>query len=119
MAISTTPIAAKEMVGGRVSLISSTVTAVRVGATNLTERKQLYIQNACKVPVYIMSRSVSGTSTEATDDKPLQDTVARRGIKLKAGTDIWLPVQSTITVYASMHTDGSTGSGFLRIVELA
>lgn len=102
----------KEVVIGRVSLIGTTVTAVKVGSSNLAERKWLYIQNASNTNVFIHSRPTSGSSTA-----PTQNECARFGLKIKSGEKMALPVGPNVTIYASLQATATVKNGFLRIAE--
>lgn len=115
MAIDTAPVAKKECRNFRISLIGATATAVQhSGGTNLSERKWLYIQNASKNPIFLGQRYIAGSSTAMTAYQ-----LAKYGIKIKSGGDIWLPVADTITPYARLLNTSSVGSGFLRVMEFA
>lgn len=102
------------MLNGKVTALTqgSDPTAVRVGDSNLSERKLLFIQNASPLKVCIASETSQGT--EIT-----KDNINRKGIKLASDDVIWLPVSENITVYATCITDGTNNSAELRIAELA
>jgi len=105
------PTAYVAMINGTVAINSTTVTAVRVGSSNLRDRKWLFIQCAVAgtTKVFVGSESTEGTTiTKAI--------LAKSGIKLADGDTIWLPVSDRITVYAI----SSTGAGKrLRVAELS
>lgn len=95
------------MLNGIVDLNSSGITAVRVGSSNLIERKWLQIQNASNVNVFVGSSTALGTAI-------VLDKLVRWGIKIPSGDVVWLPVNDNITVYACSQS----GAGKrLRIVE--
>ena len=106
-----TPTAFVTMINGTVAVNSTTATAVRVGSTNLRDRKWLVIQSAVAgtTKVFVGAESTEGTTiTKAI--------LAKSGIKIADGHILWLPVSDTITVYAI----SSTGAGKrLRVAELA
>lgn len=106
------PVAHTTMLNGVVDVGNSAVKAVRVGDSNLSERKWLYIMNAAggtNIRIYLGSQSAVGTALTTT-------TLPKYGIKLTQGDAIWLPISSEITVYAM----SSAGEGKrLRIAELA
>lgn len=115
MAISISPVAGKEVRNFRVSLIAGIATAIQhSGGTNLSERKWMYVQNASKNPIYIGSRMTTGTDTDMTAYE-----LAKFGIKIKSGGDVWLPIADSITPYARLHNTATVKSGFLRVMELA
>lgn len=97
---------------GYVDVNNSSVTALRVGSSNLPERKWLYIRHAAGgtgMTIYIGSETTQGTAVDTT-------TLPKVGIKMKAGQDIWLPVTDKITFYGM----SSSGAGKRVIVmELA
>lgn len=105
------PTAYVAMINGTVAINSTTVTAVRVGTSNLRSRKWLMIQSAVGgiTKVFVGSESTEGTTiTKAI--------LAKAGIKIADGDVLWLPVSDRITVYAI----SSTGAGKrLRVAELA
>lgn len=109
--IDPSPHAYVAMLNGTVEVNSSTLTAVRVGDDNLEGRKWLMIQAACggTTKIFVGSSSALGTALTASE-------LAKRGIKIKDGATLWLPVTAEITVYAI----SSTGAGKrLRVAELA
>ena len=99
------------MLGKRV-LLSSAATALRVGTANLPERKWLIVQNASAVPIYVGAETAQGTAFTAAK-------LAKEGLKIGKGDIVWFPVSDKITVYARIHTDGTSSSGFARVAELA
>ena len=106
-----TPLAYQHMISGVVACSSSALTAVRVGSSNLENRKWLLIQVAAAgtTKIFIGSKSSIGTDITA----PL---LAKYGIKLKDGQLLWLPVSEAITIYAVSNT----GAGKrLRVSEFA
>lgn len=105
------PTAYVTMINGTVAVNATTATAVRVGSTNLRERKWLVIQSAVggTTKVFVGAESTEGTTITAA-------VLAKAGIKIADGDVLWLPVNEDITVYAI----SSTGAGKrLRIAELA
>lgn len=111
MAMDFLPTAYVAMVNGIVSISSTALTAVRVGSSNLEGRKWLMIQAAVggTTKVFIGSQSAVGTDLTVSQ-------LAKRGVKIKDGQVMWLPVSDNITVYAC----SSTGAGKrLRVAELA
>ncbi len=112
MAISITPVCTKECLNGTVELVGAVASTVKVGTDNMSERKWLFIQNASKNPVFIGCNSANGTAMTAY-------LLAKKGIKLKAGADIWLPVADSINVYARLLNSATVGNGRLRIMEMA
>jgi hypothetical protein len=88
------------MLNGYVDVKNSETTALRVGSSNLPERKWLYLRCAAGgsgATVYIGSQSSRGIAVTTT-------TLAKSGIKMKAGQDLWLPVSDAITVYGMSNT---------------
>lgn len=96
---------------GQVLINSTTLTAVRVGSTNLESRKWLMIQAAVGGTIKVFIGSSSAVGTDITKAE-----LAKQGIKIKDGQVFWLPVTEQITIYAIC----SSGAGKkLRIAELA
>ena len=105
------PTAYIAMISGTVAVNSTTVTAVRVGTSNLRGRKWLVIQSAVAgtTKVFIGSESTEGTTiTKAI--------LAKAGIKIGDGQVLWLPVGDRITVYAISSTGGAKR---LRVTEIS
>ena len=99
------------MITGNVDVNTTTVTAVRVGSTNLRNRKWLVIQAAPggTTKIFVGAESVEGTTVTAA-------ILAKTGLKMGDGDVLWLPVGDNITVYAM----SSAGAGKrLRVAELA
>ncbi len=100
------------MLNGVVDVGNSSVTAVRVGSENLSERKWLYIMNAAggtNIKIFIGSQSAVGVALTTS-------SLPKYGFKIEQGDAIWLPVNENITIYAM----SSAGEGKrLRVAELA
>ena len=105
------PVCYVAMINGTVAINSTTVTAVRVGSTNLRDRKWLLIQVAVggTTKVFVGSESAEGTTITAA-------ALAKSGHKLADGDSIWLPVGDRLTVYA-MSSEGAGKR--LRVAELS
>jgi hypothetical protein len=104
------PTAYVAMLNGRVSVNSTTATALYVGSDNMRDRKWLVIQSAVAgtTKLFVGSSSAIGTTITKAE-------LAKNGIKMSDGDVLWLPVSDNITVYAI----SSTGSGKpVRIAEL-
>ena len=101
------------MLNGTVDLSAAAATAVRVGTSNLIERKWLKITNASNVNVFIGSSYLSGAGvmTAMTIAR-----LAKEGDKIPPGDMVWYPVSDNITVYAMAQV----GAGKrLRIIEFS
>lgn len=99
------------MINGWVAVNSTTTTAVRVGSSNLRDRKWLCIQAAPggTTKIFVGSESVETTACSAAE-------IQKSGIKMADGDILWLPVSDVITVYAC----SCSGSGKrIRVLELA
>jgi len=100
------------MLNGTIDL-STAATAVRIGSSNLIERKWLYIYNASGVPIFIGSEYLDANGNPTTITAYL---LGKIGQKLASGDAIWLPVSDRITVYARANT----GAGKrIRVMEIA
>ena len=110
MAMDFLPTAYIRCLNGIVDL-STALTAVRCGSSNLEGRKWLVITNASNVPIFFgSSYLVSGIPTTIT-----AAILGKLGTKMAAGDSVWLPVGDTITIYARANS----GAGKrLRIMEL-
>lgn len=109
MAMDFQPTAYITMLNGRKNLNNSTTTALRVGSSNLEGRKWLLVINSDVDNIYVGSESAIGTVLTAAE-------IQERGIMLKNGDSMWMPVGDNITVYAVTRTEGGKR---VRIAELA
>ena len=103
------PVAHEHMVNGYVDLNATTITAIRVGTTNLRDRKWLQIMNASNTRIYYGSETAPNVEITA-------EALAKRGQKMPQGDMVWLPVNENITVYGLSYQGGGKR---LRIVEYA
>ena len=99
------------MINGWVAVNSTTTTAVRVGSSNLRDRKWLCIQAAPggTTKIFVGSESSETNVCSAAE-------IQKSGIKMADGDIMWLPVSDKITVRAC----SCSGSGKrIRVLELA